>query len=142
VLSFRRWLKRQVAALEADPTTAKAIAATARRKAAQLGLPAIVAKADVIDDPTEAGKVLAFLASAIGALADPQPSGPLTVAQAAARCGVSPSTIYGLCDSGELTCLRIGRSIRIDEKTLADFLGKGSKRAKPGQATLGQLLAV
>lgn len=47
--------------------------------------------------------------------------GLLKVKEAAAALGVSPATIYDLCDSGRLRHQRIGRAIRIKESDLTDY---------------------
>ncbi len=51
------------------------------------------------------------------------PASVLTVRQASERMGVSPRTIYDLCDSGRLRCQRIGTgrgTIRIRPSDLDD----------------------
>lgn len=47
----------------------------------------------------------------------------LTVHEVAAIMRVSPMTIYRLVRSGEIKSVAIGRSIRIDERALAKYLG-------------------
>jgi excisionase family DNA binding protein len=53
----------------------------------------------------------------------------LTVAQAAALLGVSPATVYKLCDRGDLPHARVCNSIRITQPDLDELL---RRRAHPG----------
>lgn len=46
----------------------------------------------------------------------------LTVAEAAAVMGVSKMTMYRLVHSGELPAIRVGRSFRIPEQAVHDYL--------------------
>ena len=46
----------------------------------------------------------------------------LTVAEVAARMRVSKMTVYRLVHSGELTAVRVGRSFRVPEKAVHDYL--------------------
>lgn len=49
----------------------------------------------------------------------------LTVKQAAARLGVSPATVYGLCQRRRLSHVRIGLgrgAVRIDEGDLENYV--------------------
>jgi excisionase family DNA binding protein len=56
------------------------------------------------------------------------PDGPLaqvrflTVAEVAALMRVSKMTVYRLVHSGELTAVRVGRSFRVPEKAVHDYL--------------------
>lgn len=51
-----------------------------------------------------------------------------TVSQAAERLGVSRTTVENMLNDGRLTCLRIGRSIRIRKDALEEYMrGTGSK---------------
>jgi excisionase family DNA binding protein len=57
----------------------------------------------------------------------------MTVKEAAARLGVSVSTIYGLTGAGKLRCSRVGLGrgvIRISEEQLSQYLHS----AEPGPA--------
>ncbi len=61
----------------------------------------------------------------------------LTVKQVAEKLGVSPTTVYGLCQRRKLRHARVGLgrgAVRIDEKDLDDFLSGatvGPERAQP-----------
>jgi excisionase family DNA binding protein len=46
----------------------------------------------------------------------------LTVAEVAALMRVSKMTVYRLVHSGELTAARVGRSYRVPEKAVHDYL--------------------
>ena len=46
----------------------------------------------------------------------------LTVAEVAALMSVSKMTVYRLVHSGELTAVRVGRSFRVPEKAVHDYL--------------------
>ncbi|HSV65317.1 MAG TPA: helix-turn-helix domain-containing protein [Mycobacteriales bacterium] len=46
----------------------------------------------------------------------------LTVAEVAAVMRVSKMTVYRLVHSGELTAVRVGRSFRVPEKAVHDYL--------------------
>lgn len=46
----------------------------------------------------------------------------LTVAEVAALMRVSKMTVYRLVHSGELTAVRVGRSFRVPEKAVHDYL--------------------
>jgi excisionase family DNA binding protein len=46
----------------------------------------------------------------------------LTVAEVAALMRVSKMTVYRLVHSGELTAMRVGRSFRVPEKAVHDYL--------------------
>ncbi|HXX29297.1 MAG TPA: helix-turn-helix domain-containing protein, partial [Myxococcaceae bacterium] len=50
------------------------------------------------------------------------PEAFLTIRQVAARLGVHPSTVYGLCERGELRHLRVSNAIRVDPSDLSAFL--------------------
>jgi excisionase family DNA binding protein len=58
----------------------------------------------------------------------PQPDASLaevkfvTVAEVAALMRVSKMTVYRLVHSGELTAVRVGRSFRVPEKAVHDYL--------------------
>jgi excisionase family DNA binding protein len=60
--------------------------------------------------------------------AQPPPDAPLaqvrflTVAEVAALMRVSKMTVYRLVHSGELTAVRVGRSFRVPEKAVHDYL--------------------
>jgi excisionase family DNA binding protein len=53
-------------------------------------------------------------------------SGPtfLTVAEVAAQMRVSKMTVYRLVHAGELEAVRVGRSFRVPESAVADYLSK------------------
>ena len=55
----------------------------------------------------------------------------LTVGEVAKALRLSPSAIYALIRSDVLPATRIGRSIRVSEKVLANYLEAGG-RAWPG----------
>lgn len=46
----------------------------------------------------------------------------LTVAEVASMMRVSKMTVYRLVHSGELTAVRVGRSFRVPEKAVHDYL--------------------
>lgn len=46
----------------------------------------------------------------------------LTVAEVAALMRVSKMTVYRLVHSGEMTAVRVGRSFRVPEKAVHDYL--------------------
>ena len=46
----------------------------------------------------------------------------LTVAEVAAVMRVSKMTVYRMVHSGELTAVRVGRSFRVPEKAVQDYL--------------------
>jgi len=46
----------------------------------------------------------------------------LTVAEVAAMMRVSKMTVYRLVHSGELPALRVGRSFRVPERAVSDYL--------------------
>ena len=46
----------------------------------------------------------------------------LTVAEVAGLMRVSKMTVYRLVHSGELTAVRVGRSFRVPEKAVHDYL--------------------
>lgn len=48
----------------------------------------------------------------------------LTVAEVAAQMRVSKMTVYRLVHSGELEAVRVGRSFRVPEQAVQDFLEK------------------
>jgi excisionase family DNA binding protein len=48
----------------------------------------------------------------------------LTVAEVAARMRVSKMTVYRLVHNGELEAIRVGRSFRVTEKAVEDYLQK------------------
>ena len=53
-------------------------------------------------------------------------SGPtfLTVAEVAAQMRVSKMTVYRLVHAGELESVRVGRSFRVPENAVAEYLSK------------------
>ena len=64
----------------------------------------------------------------MGMVASPQAEGGLsevkflTVAEVAAVMRVSKMTVYRLVHSGELTAVRVGRSFRVPEHAVHDYL--------------------
>jgi excisionase family DNA binding protein len=46
----------------------------------------------------------------------------LTAAEAARRLSVSPRTLWGLTDRGEVPAVRIGRAVRYDPRDLAAYV--------------------
>jgi excisionase family DNA binding protein len=46
----------------------------------------------------------------------------LTVAEVAAKMRVSKMTVYRLVHSGEMPAVRVGRSFRVPEQAVADYL--------------------
>jgi excisionase family DNA binding protein len=48
----------------------------------------------------------------------------LTVAEVAARMRVSKMTVYRLVHNGQLEAIRVGRSFRVTEKAVEDYLQK------------------
>ena len=59
--------------------------------------------------------------STSGEISDPQ---FLTVAEVAAMMRVSKMTVYRLVHSGELPAVRVGRSFRVLEKDVDEYLRK------------------
>ncbi|CAM3791167.1 MULTISPECIES: helix-turn-helix domain-containing protein [Tsukamurella] len=60
----------------------------------------------------------------IGATAQPAAAGSsfLTVAEVATLMRVSKMTVYRLVHNGELPAVRVGRSFRVHEKAVHDYL--------------------
>jgi excisionase family DNA binding protein len=48
----------------------------------------------------------------------------LTVAEVAALMRVSKMTVYRLLERGEIASVRVGRSFRVPEKAVNDYLSK------------------
>ena len=48
----------------------------------------------------------------------------LTVAEVAAQMRVSKMTVYRLVHAGELEAVRVGRSFRVPEKAVEEYLGR------------------
>jgi len=48
----------------------------------------------------------------------------LTVAEVAAQMRVSKMTVYRLVHNGQLEAIRVGRSFRVPEKAVEDYLKK------------------
>jgi excisionase family DNA binding protein len=56
--------------------------------------------------------------------APPAPRSPLlTVPEVVAILRVSAMTVYRQCNSGELPCVKVGRSFRIPRQAVRDLLG-------------------
>lgn len=53
----------------------------------------------------------------------------LTVAEVADQMRVSKMTVYRLVHSGELEAIRVGRSFRVSEQALSDYLQKSYHQA-------------
>lgn len=53
----------------------------------------------------------------------------LTVAEVATTMRVSKMTVYRLVHSGTLDAVRVGRSFRVPEKAVQDYLGKSYYQA-------------
>ncbi|MGI8980556.1 MAG: helix-turn-helix domain-containing protein [Pirellulaceae bacterium] len=147
--SFRRWLTREIGRLDRGDSTACDAVATATRKAALLGLPELVRDGQKIDAANQPGDALPFLASCIAACCEQK--GPLgerllTVAEAAQEAGVGLSTMYALCDRGQIESVRIGQgrgTVRISKNALAGLRRKGASRwqAKAARITLHEALS-
>ena len=50
----------------------------------------------------------------------------MTVAEVAKHLGVSRSTVYGLCERGELQHMRVSNAIRVPVRVVAAYLRQGS----------------
>jgi len=61
------------------------------------------------------------MTSSTGGLSDPK---FLTIAEVAAMMRVSKMTVYRLVHSEELAAVRVGRSFRVAEKDVDDYLRK------------------
>ncbi len=77
----------------------------------------------------ERGQGPAKRGSREGESAGPRPADPalsdvrfLTVAEVAAVMRVSKMTVYRMVHSGELPAIRVGRSFRVPEKAVHDYL--------------------
>ena len=53
----------------------------------------------------------------------------LTVAEVAARMRVSKMTVYRLVHGGELEAIRVGRSFRVPEKAVEEYLRRSFYQA-------------
>lgn len=53
---------------------------------------------------------------------NPAPVRFLTVAEVAEILRVSKMTVYRLCDSGDLPCVRIGRSYRVEVSQMENYI--------------------
>jgi excisionase family DNA binding protein len=156
--SYRTWLHKQMRQLtdlygqfDSEPMlvreiheAAGKIAEQAGERAMKLGLPLLHAKSMPLigfADPLEVKTFLAECVQACGAIRDT--SDLLTVAEVADRLGVSPRTLYRLCDEGKLPHQHIGSgrgTIRIRPEDLAAFAQKVAEHAKPkNRITLEQL---
>jgi len=58
----------------------------------------------------------------------------LKISEAAAYLGIHPQTCYDLCARGELPSIRVGRSVRVDQRALDANLERQeqARRAKGG----------
>ena len=65
-------------------------------------------------------------ARALKRVGDEMASGPtyMTVAEVAGQMRVSKMTVYRLVHSGELEAVRVGRSFRVPESAVEEFLSK------------------
>lgn len=59
------------------------------------------------------------------------PEPMLDVNEVAARLGVSKMTVYRLATAGELRAFRIGRSVRIRPRDLAEYLRAANMGGRP-----------
>ncbi|UYM06949.1 helix-turn-helix domain-containing protein [Solicola gregarius] len=60
----------------------------------------------------------------------PSAGGPfLTVAEVAARMRVSKMTVYRLVHAGQLDAIRVGRSFRVPEKAVEEYLRRSFYQA-------------
>lgn len=156
--SYRTWLRKQMRRLsdlygrfDIESTlvqevyqAAGKIAEEAGERAMRLGLPDLHAKSLALiglADPFEVKTFLAECVQACQVLGERE--GLLTVAEAADRLGVSPRTLYRLCDDGKLPHQHLGTgrgTIRIRPEDLAAFAQKAADHAKPkNRVTLEQL---
>jgi excisionase family DNA binding protein len=55
----------------------------------------------------------------------------LTAAEAARRLSVSPRTLWGLTDRGEVPAVRIGRAVRYSVADLEEYVGRLRAQARP-----------
>ena len=62
----------------------------------------------------------------------------LTVAEVAALMRVSKMTVYRLVHSGELTAVRVGRSFRVPEHAVHDYLRGRLLRRRLSRAPAGE----
>ena len=51
----------------------------------------------------------------------------MTVKEVSDRLRLSQAKVYALTQSGDLECYRFGRSIRVDARQLASYLGRASE---------------
>jgi excisionase family DNA binding protein len=63
--------------------------------------------------------------------------GFMTVPQVAKRLGVCRSTVYQLCERGELPHVRVSNAIRVPVRAIAEFIGRNTDAdAHPVAATV------
>jgi excisionase family DNA binding protein len=56
----------------------------------------------------------------------------LTVAEVAALMRVSKMTVYRLVHAGDLSAVRVGRSFRVPEQAVYDYLREAAPQESPG----------
>lgn len=159
--TYVTWLRKQMrrltdlyGCLDDEPTfieevyqAAGRIAEEAGERAMQLGLPDLHSKSLPMIGFADPFEVKTFLALCVQASQAPKDKdGLLTVAEAADRLGVSPRTVYRLCDEGKLPHQHLGSgrgTIRIRPEDLAAFERRTAEHAKPkNRVTLEQLRGV
>jgi len=52
----------------------------------------------------------------------------MTVPEVAKRLGVCRSTVYQLCERGELRHVRVSNAIRVPVRALAEYVGRSRSR--------------
>lgn len=52
----------------------------------------------------------------------------LTVAEVAEQWRVSKMTVYRLCHSGQLRCVKVGKSFRVPESAIQTYMEESSSR--------------
>jgi hypothetical protein len=144
---FRRWLKAEIRWLQAHETAdeeqifydAAGILVEARQKATALGLPEAAdlcrCRAKAVA-PITAQESLAAVLGALRAQKRPSTEKHLTPPQVAKRYGVSPATVRGWIESGELKATNIASKgkrpmHRITPDALAEFDAKRGKLTPP-----------
>jgi excisionase family DNA binding protein len=159
--SYIRWLRKQMRRLTAiysklnyEPMlveeihlAAAKIAEEAGERAMRLGLPDLHTKSLSLIGLADPLEVKTFLAECVGACqAATEKDGLLTVAEAAARLGVSPRTLYRLCEEGKLPHQHIGSgrgTIRIRPEDVVALERKTTEHGKPkSKVTLEHLRAL
>ena len=145
---YRRWLREQLAALEAisshpDPGYEQYdgiadVIADARRRAADAGLPDVVKVCRVRRGGltvTIAQEVLAACLAAVPS-APPAKRDRLSPPEVAKRYGVSPDTVRAWIENGQLKATNIGQGkkkprFRIEPQSLEEFDRKRTAESRP-----------